>query len=317
VRSVHGFAILGLSLLAACSGGSFGPDARAPGTGGDGGPQDEPPAESTPESPPREAAADVADADTRDVVEGGTPDAGRCVSTYDHATIALQGPNGGQLSCATASLDAGLVPTTTTWIGTVTASDATSLVVQTCEADAGASDAGGADADATHADAADAGCGSLRIEAHAPGLDLSGFPRVRVRVKAQFGRFYQCQQALEITTVEPTYAMNPQGPPGQLILAVVDGNGTAFADSPYTVEHVPLGCDVDGGSYGNLVGADDYAFDFRGTNVTVAPLRVYMGETAGWTTGLNHFTVRNLRSFQSSATDDFWNWAYTIHADPK
>ena len=47
------------------------------------------------------------------------------------------------------------------------------------------------------------------------------------------------------------------------------------------------------------------------------PLRVYMSDTASWTLGASTYTVHNLRSFQSIACDDYWNWAYWIYVDPK
>jgi hypothetical protein len=36
-----------------------------------------------------------------------------------------------------------------------------------------------------------------------------------------------------------------------------------------------------------------------------------------WTNGGDTFTVRNLRSYQTKACDDYWNWAYWIYATPK
>ena len=42
-----------------------------------------------------------------------------------------------------------------------------------------------------------------------------------------------------------------------------------------------------------------------------------MGETVTWKTAATDFTVRNLRSFQTGYCDDYWNWAYTVYAEPK
>jgi hypothetical protein len=173
--------------------------------------------------------------------------------------------------------------------------DATSLTVEVCAA---------------------AGCAldTLRVEARAPGLDLSRFPRVWVRVRAAVTWFRQCQQTLEITTADPTDGSTSPAPAGQLLLAVVDG-GEAFAGAPYVVERVPLGCSSERAC--GIPAPDDYAFDFKSATAADSPLRVYMGETATWTSGGKPFTVRNLRSFQTADCDDYWNWAYTIYADPK
>jgi hypothetical protein len=256
--------------------------------------------------------------------EGGTPDVGVehadgtggsvCGRTAlaAKASIAVHLPTG-DLSCANAPTDAGPGKPPLTWSGVVTSSDAASITVDTCDngdSDAGA-DAGPTDADSTDADSTDAGCstGSIRVEATAPGLDLSRFPHVRVRVRVSVSRFYACQQALEIT------ASGTQGALDALLLAVVDG-GTTFDGSPYLVARVPLGCPKASSCNANLsITPDEYAFDFSTPGAST--LHVLMGDTASWALGASTYTVRNLRSFQSCATDDYWNWAYTIYADPK
>jgi hypothetical protein len=155
----------------------------------------------------------------------------------------------------------------------------------------------------------------VRVEARAPGLDLTRFPHVRVRVRATVTNFFVCQQSLEITTADETRT-EAQSASETILLAVFDGGG-GFADSPpYTVTRVALGC-----SHGPVCGgpssfSDIYAFEFSGPSASTVRVRVYMGETAHWTLGASTYTVRNLRSFQSEACDDYWNWAYTIYADP-
>jgi hypothetical protein len=212
-----------------------------------------------------------------DRTEGG----GRCGQTSDRATVAVLAPGNELLGCEAGASDGGPVPART-WAGQVTGSDATTLVVDVCGGDGGCDPLG------------------LRIEVRAPGIDLRGFPHVPVQVTASFRRFFGCQQALHITTVT-----------GQLLLAVVDGGGPAGA--PYSVDRVRLGCSSEKGC--GSVPPDDYALDFS-SEAAPAPLRVYMGETVPWTLGGRAHRVRNLRSFQSTACDDYWNFAYTISLAP-
>jgi len=205
-----------------------------------------------------------------------------------------------------------------TWAGQIIGSDASSLVVSVCAPGGTDGDAGAADGGGTEAGASDGGCvpSAIRIEAHAPGLDLTGLPHVWVRVRIEVSFFYYCQQSLEITTAEPSACSIPQGPAGQLLLAVVDG-GWVFAGSPYEVDRVQLGCAPGPTTNGGKTDADDYAFDFKSPNGTGPTTRVYMGETVTWRNDGADFTVRNLRSFQTGFSDDFWEWAYTMYVDPR
>jgi len=247
-------------------------------------------------------------------------DGGHCGRTDLRATITVNAPDGTTLSCNTALADGSFAsPPPRTWIGRVTGSDAHSILVSVCAPGAGNDDAGAADADGGDAGAVDAGCvpSVLRIDAVAPGLDLTRFPLVWVRVKATVSLFRACQQSLEITTDDPLDGSTPSVPAGQLLLAVVDGKGIAFDDSPYQVVHVPLGCAPGPTCNGSATDADNYAFDFSRPGDTAVPARVYMGETVTWKTAAADFTVQNLRSFQTGDCDDYWNWAYTIYADPK
>jgi hypothetical protein len=266
-------------------------------------------------SPPGDAARDTSSDEIDDAATDGSTDearsdGGHCGRTHLGATITVRVPDGNTLSCSTTVFDGGFVsPPPRTWIGRVTGSDAHSITVSTCAPGAGNDDGG----------AVDAGCvpSVLRIDAVARGLDLTRFPLVWVRVKAQVSFFWTCQQSLEITTADPIDGSTPSGPAGQLLLAVVDGNGVAFDDSPYKVTHVQLGCAPGRTCNGPTLDADDYAFAFSRPGDTAAPARVYMGETVTWKTAAADFTVQNLRSFQTGNCDDYWNWAYTIYVDPK
>ena len=250
-----------------------------------------------------------------DIADAAT-DGGHCGRTNLGATITVHAPDGNTLSCGTAALNGGfLTSPPRTWVGRVTGSDAHSISVSVCAPGAGNDDAGAADADGSDAGTVDAGCAPsvLRIDAVAPGLDLTRFPLVSVRVKAAVSYFWACQRSLEITTADPIDGSTPSGPAGQLLLAVVDGDGIAFDDSPYNVVHVRLGCAPGPTCNGEALGADDYAFEFSRLGDSAAPAHVYMGETVIWKTAAADFTVQNLRSFQTSNCDDYWNWAYTIY----
>jgi hypothetical protein len=245
-----------------------------------------------------DAGVDAADAP----VDHGTAttDGGRCGRTNVQAAITVHQPDGGELSCSHTFGDAGVgPPTPVEWTGKVAASGSSSVsVLLPCSG------------------SEDAGCvpGNLRVEVTAPDLDLTRFPKVWVRVRAAASRFYACQQALEITTADPLDGSAASEPAGRLLLAVNDGGG-ALAGAPFKVDRVPLGCSSERGC--GSPAPDDYAFDFKSATGDGPAVRVSMGESATWTNAGTSFTVRNLRSFQSVACDDYWNWAYTIYADPK
>jgi hypothetical protein len=206
-------------------------------------------------------------------------EAGRCVRTEDRASIHLLAPDGEVISCESAAGDAGQAAPRT-WTGRVNQTAEDVLVVDTC---------------------GDGGCVPLRIAARAPGLDLRSVPHTEVQVSASFHRFFGCQQSLEIRTAS-----------GQLLLAVVDGGGP-ITGSLYSVDRVRLGCSSEKGC--GFMAPDDYALEFD-TSSSPVPVRVYMGETVPLTVGSSPLRVRNLRSYQSIACDDEWNFAYTISPAP-
>jgi hypothetical protein len=261
-------AFAALLALAACSGKALAPDGGQGGAGGAAGKPDG----STPETNHTDGPMEHADG-------------GRCTGPADGmASIAVHAAGTDLLPCGQRSgFDSG---TTDSWTGTVTETGPGSITLDTC--------------------VDDARCVPLVVEAHAPGLDLSSFPHVAVRVRAAArSSFYTCQQSLEITTADAD-----GGAAGKLLLAVVDGGGT-FEGSPYQVAHVKLDC-----AFGDGPTAGIYAFEFTGADGG-PPLRVYMGETVPWTNDGATLKVRNLRSFESGNYDDYWNWAYWIYADPK
>jgi hypothetical protein len=291
---------LACALLAACSSSPNNPPSRPEGGAPDGAHDG------------ADAVVDMAPETGVDAQDAPAEAGGLCgrIPLAQMATFTLHLPDGGMLSCANAT-DAGAQPPRT-FTGLVTSSDATSIVIDTCGQDArdaaaddAATDAGG-----------DGGCaaGPLRVDVSAAGLDLSRFPHVRVRVRAAVTVFYQCQRALEITTADD--APGDAGAAPVLLFAVNDG-GDPLVDAPYGVAHAPLGCSPVPVCNGAGHNADEYALIFSDAADITNRVRVYMGDTASWVLGASSYTIRNLRSFQSPACDDYWNWAYWIYADQK
>jgi hypothetical protein len=245
------------------------------------------------ESLPDEGAPD-ASIDTPATPEAG-PDVGaRCQDrTTDRATIRVHLPADRVLGCDETARDGGssLGPFVT-FTGKIKSSSAGQLVMDLCEP-----------GQSCVAD-------GLRVEVEAPGLDLTGVPHVWAKLNFQSNFFFYCQLSLQIITANPPDDSPPDGPAGRLLLAVVDGGGT-LPDSPYLVERARLGC-----SSARACGSpapDEYAFEFSaGVADGRPPVRVYMGETTTWMNEGVTFAVRNLRSFQGAACDDYWNFAYFI-----
>ena len=143
----------------------------------------------------------------------------------------------------------------------------------------------------------------------APGLDLRTLPKgsyVTAHVKLTHG--WGCTSSIVLTSVADWFGVkNPVDGGGHTYFVASDGSLDA-AGSPFKVERVALGCKVGAPSCGG--GApDDYRLQFVAPSMS---LEVPMGETRfpivlapGET-----LTVRNLRSYESGACDDSWNWAY-------
>jgi hypothetical protein len=207
----------------------------------------------------------------------------RCASTNDRATVTVHLIDGRTLGCDASSSDAGFADAgdgPLTFEGKIVSTDQNLIVVDSV----------------------------AKIEIYAPGLDLSAVPHVAVRVRLAFKVFYACQQSLEIVTANPTDG-SPSLPAGQLLVAVSDG-GDPFPDSPYRVERVALGCFSAMGCGG--LEPDAYALDFSFTDSGAAPTRAYMGQSVPFPSLVGALAARNLRSYQSAACDDYWNFAYTI-----
>lgn len=249
---------------------------------------------------------DTASSDSDARVEVDTDAPGHCGYSGDHASIRVYLGDGSVSSCNPPGMDGspgaptadggpGAPAAANTLRGTITGGDASTLVIDACDSSQSCVPS------------------SIRIEIDAPGLDLTSVPRVGVEIKFEFTFFRTCQQSLEITTTDSVDGSASAVPAGQLLLAVVDG-GLPLTGSPYRVDRVPLGCFSAKGC-GSPV-PDVYAFDFSMASVSGSTIRVYMGETNPWTTGGRSYRVRNLRSFQSTVCDDYWNFAHYIVAAP-
>jgi hypothetical protein len=78
-------------------------------------------------------------------------------------------------------------------------------------------------------------------------------------------------------------------------------------EAPFSVGKLPLNCYDDPPGCG--AAADDYAFVFTlgaGDPGTV----VGMGQSKVLSTPLQPMLVHDLRSYESGACDDYWNWAW-------
>jgi hypothetical protein len=227
---------------------------------------------------------------------GGGPDAtpGQCQSrTTDQASISIEVADGGTLSCASALADAGIAaPPPTLFRGKIASAELGAVVLDLCEGGQPCIPNG------------------LRVVVAAPGIDLRAMPHVWAQVRFQQDAFWGCHQAVEVTTADPTDGSPAEGAPGQLLLAVGDGR-EPITGAPYQMNRVRLGCSSASGCGGPA--PDEYLFEVSAAG-SASPTPVYMGQTVDWQGVGRQVSVRNLRSFQTTACDDYWNFAYYIVA---
>ena len=142
----------------------------------------------------------------------------------------------------------------------------------------------------------------------AAGLELwvpeQAFVKVKLELLAAWGG---CNQRVSIQNI-PSWAgaPNPVAQDGRYYFAGTDGV-VEHPDSPFAIAQVALGCVNWGSGCGGLT-PDLYALVF-----TVGPgdpgTQVLMGQTATVNAPMPTW-VHNLRSFQSGACDDYWNWGW-------
>jgi hypothetical protein len=123
-----------------------------------------------------------------------------------------------------------------------------------------------------------------------------------------------CLQALVVNDGLPSDVASGTWP--ALWLAGADSTVQPSIPLPFSVAQQALPCNPDPGPRHPCRGAnlpDDYAFGF--TPASGEPsLSLATGKTGTLavttSTGLQHLTVQNLRSYQTENCDDYWHWAW-------
>jgi hypothetical protein len=238
-----------------------------------------------------------------------------CKRTNDFATISVASGGGNAIDCNHVPTDGGFPASTSgTLEGSVTSVTASSFTINTCPPNAN--------------------CVDLRtFKVSAPGLQVTVPKSAFVRVDYSFSQSYWCTQSLEVDSL-PSWGgvANPTGMGAVMLLAVVDGafggsipegsagDASAPSGSVYTVRIQALGCDADAGTGCGTVKPDEYALDFAPSAAPSRSVRVLMGQTLGidllQTQGPNNWHVRNLRSYQTGACDDYGNFAWFLAWQP-
>jgi hypothetical protein len=163
----------------------------------------------------------------------------------------------------------------------------------------------------------DAACAATRIQ-----VDSSTLPALTtvlpvgafVRVTASAQNLYGCHFTLLVQNVaDGCGTANPIATDDRTYLAVSYGS---LGDEtwPFSIRALALGCFPDAGP---SCGGTDMAVDSYDLQVGVTgaldTTRVSMGKTAAFS-GLvgESYQVHDVRSFQTAACDDYWNWALWI-----
>lgn len=164
----------------------------------------------------------------------------------------------------------------------------------------------------------DAGSAETRIQVESVALPADLTPLLPVgalvQVTLSMEDFFGCHFTLMVRNVAEGCGLpNPIAADDRTYLAVADGS-LGDASWPFSVHALPLGCFPDAGL--NCGGTDlpVDSYDLQ-VGVTGAPgtTRVSMGQTASFS-GLAGaaYQIHDVRSFQTAACDDYWNWSLWI-----
>ena len=211
--------------------------------------------------------------------------------TTDHANVSVQVADDRTLNCASISADGdmfGAPPTV--FRGKIVSAEADTVVLDLCEVSQPCIPNG------------------LRIVVDAPGSICGRCPTSWAKSAASAGQLPGLSPGARVHDCRPLRWLPLVEAPGQLLLAVSDGR-EPITGAPYEMKRVRLGCSSEQGC--GAVAPDEYFFEVS-ASVSAPPSVVYMGQTLDWQGVGRRFAVRNLRSFQSTACDDYWNFAYYI-----
>jgi hypothetical protein len=232
-------------------------------------------------------------------VGAATPASIGCGVTNDRASFTFELASGQTLSCGNPASTG--EPATVTGAITDVSLDAFSL--DTCP---------------PTADCATSAKATFHVRA--PGLDLRTAltTGTYVEVTYQLYRSWDCVGSLHVASVASWGGVpNPVPPRGVTtslpLLDVTDG--TAPLRPEYALGYLALGCSTSGDTgCGAPRRPDTYAFQFTPTEGGAATT-VGMGQTLALALSRDPtlaWSVRDLRSYQGTACDAYWDWAYWV-----
>lgn len=209
---------------------------------------------------------------------------GTCDRTHDAVAITVETPDAKVFGCDAAPGISGTLDLS----GAILEATADTIVLDTCPPNA------------------DCGPQMAKVQVTGAGLYLSLWPGLFVRVRGDFAQPWGCEQRIVITNLpEWGGTPNPYDGSERLYLAAADGVASSLADAPISVEPIPLGCS-------EIPYADDYLLRFSMLAAPGVSADVYMGFTGYMSSPIDYLAARNLRSFETGAEDDYWNWAYWV-----
>ncbi|GAC1353396.1 MAG: hypothetical protein NVSMB47_05510 [Polyangiales bacterium] len=165
------------------------------------------------------------------------------------------------------------------------------------------------------------GCASTltTVSATAPGLDLRSLPVgsfVEARLRSYRHPFYGCTSLALVTSLDTWGGTpNPADVGGRTYFVGSDGS-PGVPDAPFTVDLVANHCVPEKSGCGSPVPPDTYRMKFRaGTSSLELPMS---SSGSLELPGGGALVVRNLRSYQTSNCEDYYNYAFwAVRAEPK